>query len=198
MDLSLTQGFKDEPVDSSMTFRMLLDAMARPGTIHSLPVELGNAAGLNKGATLAILTLADHETHVWLDRKLSSETVKDFIRFNCSSQITPDKSKAMFAVFAGPPDIKTLSDFSIGTSDYPDASVTLIIQVENLTHELGVALQGPGIKSTQYLKVDGLSDDFWIWWRKNNGQFPLGMDVVLTTDKAIAALPRTVRVMESV
>lgn len=198
MGLSVSQGFENEAIESSLAFRTLLDAMAKPGKVHDLPIKLENIDALSRGSTLAILTLTDYESHVWLDEKLSNDPVKDFIRFHCSAQITTKANQAMFAVFASTPDVETLDEFAIGTSDYPDTSVTLIIQVERLSEELGVALQGPGIKSSNYLKAKGLNDEFWTWWHINNARFPLGIDVILTTEDSIAALPRTVRVMEAV
>lgn len=198
MGLAVSQGFQNEPLEASSSFRVLLDAMARPGTIHDLPVEMESLDSLNKGTMLSILTLADHESPVWLDEKTNIDGVQNFVRFHCSAPLVQEKSKAMFAVFAEMPNENELGDFSIGTSDYPDASATLIIQVKSLSNEAGVTLTGPGIKSKTQLKVDGLDGSFWAWIKRNNARFPLGIDVILTTDKALTALPRSVQIMELV
>lgn len=198
MGLAVSQGFQNEPLEASSLFRVLLDAMARPGTIHSLPVEMESFDSLNKGAMLSILTLSDHESPVWLDEKTNTQDVQSLVQFHCSAPLVQEKRKAMFAVFAEMPDENDLADFDIGTSDYPDASATLIIQVKNLSNEAGVTLTGPGIKSKTQLKVDGLDGSFWAWIKRNNARFPLGIDVILTTDRALAALPRSVQVMELV
>lgn len=198
MGLAVSQGFQNEPLEASSSFRTLLDAMARPATIHSLPVEIESFDSLNKGTMLSILTLTDHESPVWLDEKTNTDGVQNFIRFHCSAPLVQEKSKAMFAVFAEMPNENELADFSIGTSDYPDASVTLIIQVKSLSNEASVTLTGPGIKSKIQLKADGLDGSFWAWVKHNNARFPLGIDVILTTDTTVAALPRSVQVMELV
>ncbi len=198
MSLAIASGFEDEPIEASASFRILLDAMARPGTIHNLPVELDSMANLNKGAMLSLLTLADHETPVWLDEHVNTELARYFLRFHCSAKLTEDKSQAMFAVFSSTVDINLLDEFPIGTSDYPDASTTLIIQVDNIYNGRGLILSGPGIKSTNHLRVDGLDDSIWLWLKRNNARFPLGLDVILATDETVAALPRSVQIMEFV
>lgn len=198
MGLADLQGFQNEPLEASSSFRVLLDAMARPGTIYNLPVEMESLDSLNKGTMLSILTLADHESPVWLDEKTNTEGVQNFVRFHCSAPLVREKSKAMFAVFAEMPNENCLADFSIGTSDYPDVSATLIIQVKNLSNEAGVALTGPGIQSKTQLKADGLDGNFWAWVKRNNARFPLGLDIILTTEKTLTALPRSVQVMELV
>jgi len=198
MNATSLQAFTDEAILSSTSFRILLDAMSKPGTVHDVSIVMDEVTVLNKGSVLALLTLCDHESPVWLNDNVDVDEVKEFIRFNCSSPITTNKADAMFAVFDGMPDFEGLKEFSIGTADYPDRSLTMIVQIKALSEELGVALQGPGIKSVNYLKADDVSDDFWTWLRVNNSRFPLGIDVILTTDKSVAALPRTVRVMETV
>jgi len=198
MDAAPAQAFTDEAIQSAVSFRTFLDAMSRPGTVHNIPVDPEGPRQLKIGSALALLTLCDHESPIWLCESLNIDEVQEFIRFNCSSPITTKKADAMFAVFDGMPDFNGLNEFSIGTADYPDRSLTMVIQVDTLSEDLGVALKGPGIKSVNYLKVEGVNDEFWIWWRTNNSRFPLGIDVILASDNAIAALPRTVQVMETV
>ena len=55
-------------------------------------------------------------------------------------------------------------------------------------------LKGPGIDGERALQVDGLPQDFIQQWRENGAQYPLGVDLVLVSDGAVAALPRTTRV----
>ncbi len=55
-------------------------------------------------------------------------------------------------------------------------------------------LKGPGIDGERALHVEGLPQDFIQQWRENGAQYPLGVDLVLVSDGAVAALPRTTRV----
>ncbi|MEM9279844.1 MAG: phosphonate C-P lyase system protein PhnH [Pseudomonadota bacterium] len=196
MTTALASGFIDPPVESSHAFRTFMNAMAQPGTIQPLPVRTENPQGLNKGSTLVMLTLADHEAPIWLDDTLNITSVTDYLKFHCNAPITASESAAMFAVFSSCPDRQTLELFPVGTSEYPDASTTFVIQVDGFHEEGDIALSGPGIKTVNRFGVIGISQPFWDWVKHNNARFPLGHDVLLVSDDAIVALPRTVRVME--
>ena len=60
-------GFTDPVTDAQATFRAVLDAMARPGTIHSAGECLAAPAPLDRATAAVLLTLVDHETPLWLD-----------------------------------------------------------------------------------------------------------------------------------
>ena len=61
---------------------------------------------------------------------------------------------------------------------------------------VGVALAGPGIESVHNLAVSGLPDEFWTWLNASDRIVPLGIDIILAGPDCLAALPRTVRVLE--
>jgi len=194
---NLKPGFTDPAADAARCFRLLLNAMARPGLVQTIATDLPEAGRLNPASVMTALTLCDHESPVWLDSAAGDEAA-GYIRFHCGAPITGDTAKAAFGFFVRCPDADVLSSFGVGTPDYPDASATLVIQVDGLSNAAdGVALAGPGIESVHHLSVDGLGDDFWTWLNTANRQFPLGLDIILTARDCLAALPRTVRVMEA-
>lgn len=194
---ALKPGFADPPADAARCFRILLDAMSRPGLVQKIATDLPAAGRLNPASVMTALTLCDHESPVWLDDTAGDEAI-DYIRFHCGAPITRDTSQAAFAFFAGWPDQSVLAGFSIGSPDYPDASATLVIQVDGMSNsEDGVALAGPGIESVHRLAVTGLPDEFWTWLQASDRTFPLGIDIILAGPDCLAALPRTVRVMEA-
>ncbi len=200
MTLSTTRLSKDaDPaIVSADNFGLLMEAMARPGTIIDVPEGYGAVGKMNAGSATIAKTLCDHETPVWLDTDLSSESVQDFLRFQCACPITSEKKSAQFAFFYQCPDEEFLNDFAIGSPAYPDASTTLIIQIDKLQEGNAVTLSGPGIKSSHGLHVEEVGNNFWKWWQINNSRFPLGLDVFLATCNHLAALPRTVKVLEVV
>ena len=55
-------------------FRKVMDATARPGSIHSVAPVGGAPALLAPAAAAIALTLFDHDTPVWLDARLSAST----------------------------------------------------------------------------------------------------------------------------
>ncbi|MGI9450585.1 MAG: phosphonate C-P lyase system protein PhnH, partial [Geminicoccaceae bacterium] len=79
-----------------------------------------------------------------------------------------------------------------GTSEYPERSTTILMQVQGLDDSLGARLTGPGIETEARLTIDGMPPDFWSQWFANQRQFPLGVDLILTAGDRIAALPRSI------
>lgn len=189
---SLTAGFSNPPLQAQSVFRLVLDAMARPGRIHELDDKLPKAPKPLNDASFAIaLTLLDFETPVWLDERFSTPDIIDSLRFHCGCSITAEHHAAAFALIGDPLAMPLLSDFSLGTPDYPDRAATLVIRTEGLGESDGLTLRGPGIKDQAHLSVSGLPENFEQQWRTNRQNFPNGVDLILTHGRTLACLPRT-------
>ena len=72
-------GFEDLTHDSQSTFKVLLNALSRPGTINKITAQLTPPSQLNIACAAASLTLLDIETLVWLQPGLN-EKVKNLIK----------------------------------------------------------------------------------------------------------------------
>jgi len=82
-----------------------------------------------------------------------------------------------------------LDQYRIGTSEYPDRSTTLIVELESFT-AANVSLSGPGIKdSTDFALPDSTA------CQGNAAQFPLGVDFFFTSGGQLAALPRSTTIL---
>lgn len=189
---TLTPGFSDPPLQAQGVFRLVLDAMARPGRIKALGDEAPKApAPLDDTAFAAALTLFDFETPVWIDDLLATPDVVESLRFHCGCPIVAKPGDAAFALIGDTARMPSLSSFSLGTPDYPDRAATLIIQTEGLAEGEGWTLRGPGIKDCAKLRVLGLPLEFEKHWSDNRAGFPNGVDVVFTHGRQFACLPRT-------
>ena len=200
MSVSMVQGFADPPLDAQSVFRLVLDAMAHPGRIQSIGAIEGHAAlveapgQLHQAAFVLALTLIDFETPVWLDSKLAADQpVVSALRFHCGSPIIDDPALANFALVGDASVAPPLSVFHQGTSEYPDRSTTVIMQVQSIDDAGGAKLTGPGIKIEAGLAIGGVQPDFWQQWSANHRQFPLGVDLVLTAGDRMVALPRSIK-----
>lgn len=180
-------GFVDPVLDAQSVFRRVLAAMAQPGTIGDIDVALEPPAPLNAGTTAICLALADFDTPVWLDP--AAAPAADFLRFHCGCPITENQADARFAVIAG--DLPALQPFAQGSDEYPDTSTTLLFQAGGLAADGDWRLSGPGIRDEARVGIDGLPTDFAIAWRRNNGLFPRGVDLVITAGGRLCCLPRT-------
>jgi alpha-D-ribose 1-methylphosphonate 5-triphosphate synthase subunit PhnH len=192
----LTAAFADPVHASQNTFRAVMEALARPGTIVPLAATIAAPSPLHPAAAAVALTLLDYETSVWLDPALSTtRDVADWIRFHTGAPITSDARTAAFAFVADGARAPALEAFSLGTPEYPDRSTTLVLQVEQFCVGESLTLAGPGIPGTQSFAAAPLPSNFGAQLVANRALFPRGVDVILVTDDAIAALPRSVRVV---
>jgi alpha-D-ribose 1-methylphosphonate 5-triphosphate synthase subunit PhnH len=191
MPQAAIQSISGAVLAAQSTFRKVMDATARPGTIHTT-VEGAVAPKPLAGAAAAIaLTLFDHDTPVWLDAAFASDAVTQWLRFNTGCPIVTDQAQSAFAVAGDLAALPQLESFALGTPDYPDRSTTLILQVANLTGGDALTLSGPGIRDTATLAPQGLPKDFVEQLAANRALFPRGVDVLLVAGHDIAALPRT-------
>lgn len=182
-------GFSDPVRDSQQAFRAILDAVALPGSIHMVAVMGPLPPPLNPATTTLCLALADYETPIFLDAEARTADVQDFLRFHTGAVITDETSDATFAVITGKP--PPLDQFKLGSDEFPEEGATLFIQVETLSDEGSLDLSGPGIETECGLGVSGLHADFWDLRAGMIKEFPRGVDLIFTSGRQIAALPRT-------
>src|SRR6266403_625719 len=124
--VELPAGFADKVLSAQSTFRSVMDAMARRGSVHRVAATA--------------LTLFDHDTPVWLDPLLSETAdVTKWLKFHTGAPVTANSSTCSFAIIGDPRALPALDRFAFGSNEYPDRSTTLILQVESLT-------QGPPLE----------------------------------------------------
>lgn len=180
---ALSGGFADAPVEAARAFRVLLEAMARPGTIHDLAVARP-PAGLSPAAGTALLTLADGTTPVFLAGAADTAAVRDWIAFHIGAPICGPEG-ATFALGGLDALVPHLDRLPAGDPAYPDRSATVIAELPQLVAQ-GQRLTGPGIRGAAHLSLPAAA-----MFRRNAARFPLGLDFVLTCGRSVAALPRS-------
>jgi alpha-D-ribose 1-methylphosphonate 5-triphosphate synthase subunit PhnH len=174
-------------------FRALMDALARPGTVKPLVPAAGAPSPLTAAAAAVALALLDYETPVWLDAPLAqSGEVADWIRLHAGAPVTSDSWQAAFAFIADAAHAPPFDGFSLGTPEYPDRSATLVLQVEGFGNGQRLLLAGPGIPDVRSFSAQPLPPDFQARLAANRALFPRGVDLILVSPDAVAALPRSV------
>ena len=189
-------GFSDKVLSAQSTFRSVMEAMARPGSIQRIVSAAGAPLAMMPGSAAIALTLFDHDTPIWLDSKMSATPdVGKWLKFHTSAPVVADSSIASFALIGDPQSLPALERFAFGSNEYPDRSTTLILQVEGLGDGPAVELQGPGIDGTAVLRASRQPHDLFERLSINAALFPRGIDVVLVHDDSIVAIPRTTRLV---
>jgi alpha-D-ribose 1-methylphosphonate 5-triphosphate synthase subunit PhnH len=170
--------------------------MARPGSVQRIVPMAGAPDIMMRGTAAIALTLFDHDTPLWLDAGMteSSDVVK-WLKFHTGAPVIQDSSIASFALISDGALLPPLERFALGTSEYPDRSTTVIIQVESLDRGHAFELRGPGIDGVATLRGAIRPADLFERLRFNETLFPRGIDLVLVAGDAVVAIPRTTRVV---
>ena len=87
---TLKPGFSDPVSQSQLVFRRLLDAMARPGTVETVNLDIEGPETLDLAATAIALALVDFETPLYLSPALSNEAAETYLKFHCGTRIVTD------------------------------------------------------------------------------------------------------------
>ena len=182
-----TGGFANAPVDAAHAFRAIMTVMARPGEIRSV-TQATPPAPLSVAAGTLILTLCDPETGLHLAGACDTPAVREWVAFHTGAPIVAP-ADAVFAVGSWA-DLSPVSQFPIGTPEYPDRSASLIVECNALTAS-GAVLEGPGIRDTAHLSLPETAA-----FAANHALYPLGLDFFFTAGDQVAALPRSTAVRE--
>ncbi len=190
----LPAGFADKVLSAQSTFRSVMEAMARPGSVQRVTASVGRPAPMMHGTAAIALTLFDHDTPIWLDEKMSKTAdVARWLKFHSGAPIVADSSICHFALIGNAGALPDLERFSFGSNEYPDRSSTLIVQVASLTEGPPYELSGPGVDGVAVLNATFEPRDLLDRLAINALLFPRGIDVVLVADETIVAIPRTTR-----
>ena len=184
-------GFADPVAQAQATFRAVLDALARPGTLHEAGGTLTPPAPLAPATAAVLLALVDHDTPLHIAPDCSAAAA--WLTFHCGTAPSPSPASP-FAVARALPDLATLSP---GTDEAPESSTTLVLQVPALGTGPAFTLAGPGLKAPARFQVTGLPPGFAASWAANPALFPRGVDLILCAGTTVAALPRSTTVTES-
>jgi alpha-D-ribose 1-methylphosphonate 5-triphosphate synthase subunit PhnH len=195
----LTSPAHAPAIASQAVFRSIMDAMARPGEIRPIVPLAGCPAPLTGVSAALALSLLDHETSFWLDPPLAiAADVSRWISFHTGAPAAREPRAAQFAFFADPLQAAPFDGFAQGTAEYPDQSATLVFQVIKFGAGESLTLSGPGIAGARSFSATPLPGDFTARLAANRLLFPRGVDLLLVSDNAVAALPRTTRVSQGV
>ena len=205
---------------SAVTFRSLLDSLARPGKITMLeyPHMLGELSlyastntPVNMYALAAMMTLLDKEVTfaiaangAWLT---SQDALVQWVILRSGASVTSPEN-ATFAFFCDGKSEGLLTQLSAGTLAEPEASTTAFYCVEHvddavkpLSDEersdgwMKLELSGPGIKDTSTIHVAGLEREELQYILTMRQGYPLGVDVYLIDAIGrCVGLPRTTRI----
>lgn len=183
--------------DAQQVFRSVLEAMSRPGRVQTLPtaaLQDLDTAGLGRGTTALLLALLDAETTLWIEPSLRRQGSVEHLRFHSGVRIVDEAAQAAFALTDAPHTTASLwTTLPSGSDEVPQDGATLIVEVDGFGAGAALELRGPGIQTTQALRVAGLDTAFWQARIALEPAFPRGIDLILCCGERLVALPRSTR-----
>ncbi|MFH2058199.1 MAG: phosphonate C-P lyase system protein PhnH [Pseudomonadota bacterium] len=189
----ILNGFDSDTFDSQIVFRQILLAMASPGTIVDIGIDLVTPETIHSAAGAILLALLDFETPLWSDLENTSSSIQ-WLRFHTGAAITRLKQNAMFALVTDYDNFEYPALFNPGTIESPDISTTMIVQTRGLDDISRIKLTGPGIKNQTFLRLNGIREKFWSNRSELYNIYPLGVDMIFVCDTNLVAIPRTTKV----
>ncbi len=99
LESGLGTGFANPVQSSQAVFRNVMNALARPGSIHTM-TDIVQAPSVLMPATAAVaLALFDHDTPIWLDDRFAADAnMASWLRFQTGAPVTTDAPRAAFAL----------------------------------------------------------------------------------------------------
>jgi alpha-D-ribose 1-methylphosphonate 5-triphosphate synthase subunit PhnH len=178
------------------TFRMLLNAMARPGEIFKLAIPA------DETPTFAVcMTLLDFEVAYAItadDADAAEAAALDqriALEIGCRQS---SLAEAAFILSYGALPEPAWGVVRRGTLAYPDEGATIIYIVSALGPTMNgsaptiLTLTGPGIEAERTLIVHGLDASEFAQFSHVNGDYPMGVDaILLDAHSQVACLPRS-------
>lgn len=196
--------------DTQKVFRVLLDALSRPGKLYELP-SVGFVFGSARTRSSAfdrfqslgaiLTTLLDHEVTFCLLGQDDTAHELGAQLADLTSSHSAGREQANYVVTLQAPDASLVSQLNFGNLLYPDTSTTLICLVSDLAprgldkhNGTLLALDGPGVAERQTVWVAGTEATFFNALNTVNARYPLGIDVICVTSAGrVVGLPRSTR-----
>lgn len=188
----MLKGFTSEGDDSQIIFRQVLAAMANPGTITDINIDLCTPKSLDPAAGAILLALLDFETPLWSDLDNNSEDIQ-WLKFHTGAPYTYIKNNALFGLCHEYDTLELPDTFNCGDIESPHESTTLIIQTRGINKKKNLCLTGPGIKNQTFLELKGIKQSFFNKRAEIFKDYPLGIDMIFVCATSFVAIPRTTK-----
>lgn len=200
---ALKEAAFDDVYDSQKNFRILMDAMSRPGEIFKLCDNYfsNTPQELNSNFLTILKTLGDNTVSFSLGN-MESEAIKKYIEVNTGMEFMY-LSEADYVLFRGWEFDESFFELNLGTYEFPERSATVIVETENILSgvfkesfrsKVEITMRGPGIKDKNIVTICGLDKKYAEGLGDINSMFPLGIDVIFVDSEGnLTCVSRTTK-----
>lgn len=196
-DMDLKPAFPDPVLDSTESFRVIMEAMAKPAFVHEFPLSMEVPGAIGAAAGQVLLTMADGDTPLWIAPELKDAALDLWIRFHTGCPLVETPEEAVFALVSPETDPGQLEKLPIGSPEYPDRGATVILVSGALKANDGPICSGPGFKEPRRIDFDGACPALWSLIGASRMDYPAGLDWLLVSGQSLAALPRSTKLEDA-
>ncbi len=184
----LSPGFDDPELANQQTFRAMVKALDHPG--H--PVQIKNKPSIpgcfNPAFAALFLMLCHEETTVWADLNWDFPLIEWF-QYQCGCTLVTEPCMASLALITKPATMPPLDHFRISDHEQPETVPTLIVEVDGLSAGTSMGPMPTVISQMTIRKLMEVPVNFWNNWHTLPDRRPPSLDVFLTCDNILTALP---------
>lgn len=193
-------AIRRDPVRASQhIFRVVLDALANPGSVQQAIVHprlLAEEAIASPYLASVLLTLLDHEVSLHVAPGPGAAELGELMARRTRTALVDAGSADFVVADAARLENGLPERLRRGSLEFPDDGATLLVDVQTLDQNeagsLELTLTGPGIESVQRLRLAGLPAAFFHSRDRAVAQYPMGIDLILIDGQGrVAGLPRT-------
>lgn len=180
-----------DPVhDTQRVFRVVLEALARPGHSRQVPVAALDAPS-NPWVAAILLTLLDHETSLVT---VGDDPTDRFVRARTSARLAKLVEADFLLVDGAALTPSLILELRRGSLAYPDEAATLVVSVPRSAGWVERRIAGPGIDGEQPVLLP-LEPRILDARDEANASYPRGIDVLLIDAAGgLVGLPRTTHI----
>jgi alpha-D-ribose 1-methylphosphonate 5-triphosphate synthase subunit PhnH len=185
------------PFTSQAVFRVLLESLARPGSVLQLPTAAGSGSQTDwPGPGIVPLALAVIGAKVAVVEAPSRRWRARICRATGASEAAIGDA-SLVAIY-GSADPEMISRLRRGSAAAPEDGAKVGLACTALTEggpgDVTLEISGPGVPGRARLGVDGVDREVFAALRAANSRFPAGVDVWFVDDRGqVAGLPRSAR-----
>lgn len=181
--------------ESQTQYRMILDAMSKPGVIHTLSSQITPPAPMLPASAIVGMVLMNSD--VTFFQCFDSLDVENYFIINTAASPSP-VDEADFIFMSGlSPNGESIDLAKPGFPEYPEHGAFIVIdtmEISEAPSDIGVKLnlKGPGVKGEKEVYIVGLSTLLLDSILDKNQEYPLGVDTILTDKNGhILCIPRS-------
>jgi alpha-D-ribose 1-methylphosphonate 5-triphosphate synthase subunit PhnH len=184
-------------------FRVVLDALANPGTVrHGIvhPLVAQEFPQGNRFLASVLMTLLDHEVSLHVTPGPEAAALADLVVRRTRTTLADARDATFVAAEATKVDPDLPTEMERGSLEYPDDGATLLLDVPSLDQEtsgaLSLELTGPGIRTAQVVRLSDVAPELIASRNRAVAHYPMGIDLLLIDRFGrIVGLPRSTSVV---